>query len=49
MMISLINVQSLQVLLIMWSTAVEPKYELLELFAGSGQVGDVWRPHYLIY
>lgn len=31
------------VLLVLWSSDVSPKYSLVELFSGLGQVGKVWR------
>ena len=39
--------KSSQVLLILWSTNTSMKYELVELFAGAGNVGKEWRPSFL--
>lgn len=32
-----------KVLLVLWTYELKPKYHLIELFAGSGNVGAVWR------
>ena len=32
------------VLLVLWTTQPSPRFHLVELFAGAGRVGEVWRP-----